>query len=217
MFVGLFLAIAYAAWWNSADQRALRALASVPRRRLADAVDGETVRIVGRAGLLSPLTAPLSGRPCAAWRVIVQERRSRGKSSRWVTVVDDQETANFLVVDGQAKAFVDTGGAQVVLDKDRQGTSGMFREPTQELVEFLSVRGVSTQGVLVNKHMRFSEGVLEEGEPVAVLGEGNWERDPDEEGRAGSGYREAVAPGRLVMTSPAGGSLILSDTEKGRG
>ena len=79
-----------------------------------------------------------------------------------------------------------------------------------ELEAFLADRGLTSQGFVFNKEMRFAEGVVESGETVAVVGIGSWERD-SEEGPVADGYRAASSPRQLVMTNPPGEMLLLSD------
>ncbi|NOY94235.1 MAG: hypothetical protein GXP55_23910 [Deltaproteobacteria bacterium] len=215
LLLGAFLlvavAIAFGSWYFSADRRALRAMKAVPLLPVGDVREGQKTRIVGRAELLETLTAPLTGRACAAWRVAVLEQRRSGKNSRWVTVLDEQESVDFLVLDGTSKALVKANDASVVLDKDWKDSSGLFAAATPELESFLQERGLSSKGFVFNKGMKYHEGVLEAGEYVAVVGVGRWERDPERGPSAGAGYREASAPRRLVMTSPDDDMLILSD------
>ncbi len=204
--------IAFLFWWFSADQKARRAMRSTPRRTIREVIEGERARIVGRAHVATPVRAPLSGRQCGYWRVVVQEYRSRGRSGSWVTVVDEHEGVDFVVHDDSGKALVKTAHVHAVLEKDAKYGSGMFNSPTPELEAFLDSRGISSKGLLFNKRMRFREGVVEHGELVAVVGVGRWERDPEETARAGDGYRTAEMPQRLVVDAMEDGSpLLLSD------
>jgi len=208
--IGAVVALLF--WWFSADQRAKRAMRGVPKRSIADVVEGERARIVGSVDVREPIYAPLSGRPCAYWRVTVEEKRSSGKNSYWRKIVDEHEGVDFFLTDGTGKAKIEVMHAQPVLAHDARGGSGFLNDPTPELESFLAERGHDTQGWIFNKTIRYREGVAEPGELVAVVGTGRWERDPDEKAQAGAGYREASMPQRLVMQAPRDGSpLLLSD------
>ena len=74
--LAVFAVIGFVSWWFSADEKARRAMRSVPVKAIADALEGEKVRIVGPATVEAPLSAPLSGRACAAWRVVVEQKVS---------------------------------------------------------------------------------------------------------------------------------------------
>lgn len=208
-----FGAVAWASWWFSAEQRARRAMRSAAPRRIEDVLEGEIARVIGRAEPHSAgvLRAPLSGRACLCWRVVVEEYRRSGKSGRYHTIVDEHEARDFLVRDESGKALVKAHFVQPLLQRDQQLSSGFLNDATPELEAFLSERGLKSTGWVFNKSMRYFEGVLEPGEPVAVVGVGRWERDPEEPARAGAGYRDAQAPKRLVVESPASGPILLSD------
>ncbi|MBX3274002.1 MAG: hypothetical protein KF729_27300 [Sandaracinaceae bacterium] len=201
----------FLAWYFSADQRLKRRMRATPQRAIADVVEGERVRIVGRVRGDATIAAPLSGRPCVYYRVVVEEQRRRGKSSYWATLVDEERGVEFLVEDGAGVARVPVGHVQAVLEGDARGNSGFLRDPTPELEAFLAARGHATTGWVFNKTIRYREGVAEPGERVAVVGTGRWERDPEASAKAGEGYREATMPKRLVLEAPSDGPLLLSD------
>ncbi|RZO62542.1 MAG: hypothetical protein EVA89_08925 [Sandaracinaceae bacterium] len=198
-------------WYFSADQKARRAMQAVPLLPAARVRDGQTARVIGEVLPGASVTAPLSGRPCTYWRVTVEEQRGGSKNRRWVTIVDEHEGVDFLLRDGDTKALVKTDFVQCVLEKDGKFSSGFLNDATPELDAFLRERGQSSQGLVFNKNMRYREGVVEPGEHVCVVGAGRWERDPDEEASAGTGYRDASMPTRLVLVAPEDGPLLLSD------
>ena len=209
---GLIGLVIFLFWYYSADNRAKRAMKAVPRRAIAEVIEGEQARVVGDVVIAEPLSAPLSGRACACWTVTVEQHVSRGKSSYWKLLVKESEAADFFLTDGTGKAIVRTSHTQALLEGDGRGGSGILSEPSEALTEFLAQRGHDTKGWFFNKRIRYREGVAEPGETVAVVGTGRWERDPDEEASAGEGYREARMPKRLVMGPPADGKpLMLSD------
>ena len=93
---GLFLllvctgSIVAGAWIASRDQPSPPRLAGgpcgIPRTKIADYPRGDVGRIVGTVSTdVPPLIAPLTGRPCAAYEVIVNEYIQGERS--WRTVV----------------------------------------------------------------------------------------------------------------------------------
>lgn len=199
-------------WYFSPDQRAKRAIRAVAVSRIADVSDGERVRVVGQIEVEAPVAAPLSGRACAYWRVLVEELRSNGKSSSWHKLVDEHDGVDFLLRDSTGAAWVESMHVTAILDKDGSGSSGFLQDPSPQLEAFLAERGHDTKGWFFNKRIRFREGVAEPGETIAVVGDAKWERDPDSSTRAGDGYREAQVPQRLRVRAPEDGSpLLLSD------
>lgn len=203
--------IAFFVWYFSADQKARRAMRSVPRLDIEHVSEGEKARIVGTVEVGETVAAPLSGRACAYWRVTVQEQRGGGKNRHWVTIIDEHDGVDFFLKDGKAKALIETVHVQAVLEKDGKFSSGFLNDAGPELEAFLAERGHSSQGWVFNKNMRYHEGVVEPGEIVCAVGVGRWERDPDEQASAGAGYREAQMPKRLRLVSPDDGPLLLSD------
>ena len=196
--------------------RMRRALREIPETPIGQAQAGR-VKIRGKVDCLGePLVAPLSGRRCAVWEIHVEQRRSSGKSSHWVTLIKETQGQDFLLRDDSGKALVrfpPPGFLWMVNHKDVDMRSGTFNDASPELEAYLSRHGKSSKGLVFNKAMRYHEGVLEPGEEVLAAGDGAWEPDPDPDlGTSGEGYR--VSPRRLVITAPAAGKLMLSDDPK---
>ncbi len=212
---GLFLGGAML-WKHVFCERARnqRKLRKAPRLPIAEVKEGQLAKVVGTLRLAEepPLEAPLSGRPCAYFEVKVEERRSSGKSSHWVTVIKEYESQQRIFVeDDSGKALVSMMAPKMVLTMDAHYESGFLNDASPRLEEFLARHGHSSEGWVFNKSIRYKEGVLEPGELVAVLGRGSWEPDPDPPpgGGATGGYRdmplrlhvrEAVDDDRMLMS-----------------
>ena len=196
------------AYYFSASLRFKRELKKIPPFPLRDAPENEPVRLCGVLRHIdsAPLRAPLSARPCAAWRVVVERYRQRGRSGHWEKVLDENDSRSFLIVEGDDVAEVDGTCLDMLLDyDDKDGTSFMGSIPPV-LAHFCEERGIDTKTWLgFSVRLRYREGVLEEDEEVTVAGVGRWLKDP---GRAGRGYRdvgrrfklEALPDGRLLCT-----------------
>jgi hypothetical protein len=194
-----------ASWYLSARQRAWRAMRRLRVRAIAEAKTGEHVRLVGVAMVPEPVAAPLTGRPCAVWRVLVEDDRRR-------VLVDETWAVDFFLADGTGKALVRTDHLRAILVEDGLGSSGLFKEATPELRAFLEARGISSKATFVgDRALSFYEGVVEPGEKVAVTGVGHWERDPEEAAQARPAYRDVDIPQRLVLDAPPDGPLLVSD------
>ena len=138
-----------------------------------------------------PLASPLSGTPCAWYRVLVQEYVRAGRASRWATIHDEAVYAPFQLKDrkGEGMLAVDLAGAEVLLategGSDDHGT----------LVRFLESKG--KKRLLGYGELRANETTLQPGEKVFVLG------------------TVVEAPGRYTLArgkSP----FVLSDTDSGQ-
>ncbi len=200
-------AIAAGIWWLSRGRRLSEAGERLRRHRRAtirDAPEGKEAKIVGTlCPVGEPLTAPLSGRECACWEVVIDERPA-GSSEPWSPLLRRHDVQTFEIEDETGRARVEPRiwGVEVVSDfKQRIGT---FSAPPKRLVEFLAEQGFMS----TNRALRYREGVLERGERVAVLGP--CRREPfDEESKGSTTYRDT--PTRLVVGSEISGVTVSDD------
>jgi hypothetical protein len=182
-FVGLALAagaLAYRHFFGR-DAKIKRALAKLPRARIADAAAGRPVKAVARLeGLGEPLVAPLSKRRCVHFDLIIEQWVSSGRSGRWETVVQERASQRFLVRDRSGCALVRPDGAEIAVLRDEHYRSGPLRRATPELEALLERYGqkpVSRFGF--SRKLRYREGVIESGEHVAIQGVATrWSDDP---------------------------------------
>lgn len=200
-------------WWNHPRQVTRRTLRSARSTPFHDVREGERVKVTGRV-LRSDraLLAPVSKRSCVAWQVRVDELRHRGRSRHWETIIEEHDGVDFALDEGSAVARVEVGRsghhAQLALGFDHHTRAGLMTDASEELRAFLQSRGFEATGMLgFNRSFRYSEGVIEEGERIAVLGVGRWEVDPSVQ--PSGGYREAGR--RLIVGAPPGELLHVSD------
>lgn len=197
----------------SLQGRLRRALRRTQRVSIAEAPDGELARIVGRLRFadLEPLSAPMTNRRCAYYEIEVEEQSGAGNNRSWSTVLKHHEHLDrFIIEDETGQALIEPGAPKVVLTMDKHLSSGMHKDPPLELRSFLMVHGVSTEGMLFNKTMQYTEGALEEGELVAVLGICRREPDPTA-GVTDATYREAPLRLRVVAPRVPDVPMVLSD------
>jgi len=132
----------------------------------------EQVEIVGKAGGEAPLQSPITKTPCVLWQVVVSERRSSGRSSRWVTVYYATSTAPFDVYDDTGRMRIHPGrGVELLLQDDVKKSSGIFSSLDEQTRTALNEMGVDTKGFLnLNKAMRVQERYIEQGDQIYLLG-----------------------------------------------
>lgn len=200
--------VALAASYFSKERRIKRAIGKVQHMPIRQITGGGLVRAQGVVHCLDTLTAPLSGRVCAYFEVIVEEKVTTGKSSRWRTVIREIEERDFLIDDGTGRARIEMVAVRAAVTKDLHWSSGTFTEPTPELERFLQRHGQRGQGWVFNRTLRYREGAIEPGEMVAVVGHAELELDP-EPSTSGAGYRDA--PMRPVIRGSATEGLLVSD------
>jgi len=145
-------------------------------KKISDIVTGEIAKVVGKVEIAGePLTAPLSGRKCAYYYVLVEQQVSTGKSSHWNTLIEEEVGGKFVIRDGRHCAHIDSRNIKSVLVEDRQYSSGHGNDATPELERYLNAHGQKSEGTFGwNKTIRYKEGVLEEGELIAAMGRGEW-------------------------------------------
>ena len=194
------------------DRAAKQKLIATPWADIGHAPEGVDIRLSGRMAHFGSLSvaAPMSGRRCAAWRILIEEEYRDGLSptdvSQWRTVVDESESVDFLIIDDTGRARVDGTRITLVADYDAEGGAELFREVPEELSALLEKRGVQTQSWWSSqRNFRYRESALEAEELVTVAGSGRWETDKEQN----AGYRGSTKVFRLGPL--ANGELIVGD------
>lgn len=132
----------------------------------------EQVEIVGTADSQTGIRSPITQTPCVFWQVTVSEKRSSGKSSRWVVVRNVTSTEPFDVHDGTGRVRVHPSPRmELLLRDDVKKSSGLFSSLDAQTQAALNEMGVSSKGLLnFNKNMRVHERFIEQGDQVYLLG-----------------------------------------------
>lgn len=187
----------FASIYFARDARARRKLARAPVEAIAAITPGTTARITGTIEYLDgELVAPLSKRTCAYYLVIVEEYRSSGKSGNWVEILREEQHLDFLVRDASGVAQIRMDSPHAVVVRDHKTRSGTFDDATPIEAAFLErFSKTSTNFLGLNRSLRYSEGALEFGEQLTVLGLA----------------RRCEGEVRLVFESPPDGPLLLTD------
>ena len=159
---------------------------------------GDVAKIVGKVEFVDePIRAPLSNRECAYYHVLVEQQVSTGKSSHWKKIIDEEKSCKFLIRDGSRYAFIKEPQLKSYIVKDRKYKSGFLKDATDVLQSYLKKHGYESENTLgLNKTIRYHEGILENGEAIAVLGRGEW--------------KEAY---RIGLPENYGKVLVISSTE----
>ncbi|MGK3984464.1 hypothetical protein WME99_15570 [Sorangium sp. So ce136] len=183
-----------------------RRVGAQPSHSIDGFPDGAVGRIVGKVGHLGEerLSAPLTGRACAAWFVRVSGAELAGRGH---PPLEARGVAPFAVIDATGLAIVDTASISLLLEPDVTETLGFSRRPPLSLLHFLRSRGKEGRRVAIDWRLSWQEGILAEGQRVAVLGRGRREVDPDS---PQGGYRNAAT--RLVMESERDGEELVVST-----
>lgn len=145
-------------------------------KRIADFKNGEKGKISGQilfAG--ETINAPLTGRRCVYYYVMVEEYRRSRSSANWHKIFEEEGMGDVEVDDGTGYAIIDTRFTMSHLVPDVKFHSGTFDDPPPKLEAYLSSRRIDGTTLLgFNKNLRYVEGILEKGETCVVSGEGQW-------------------------------------------
>lgn len=193
-------------------RRTERALAARRRTWISEAHG--PVRVTGRiqrdARLLE---APLSGRRCVVYELVVDELSSESPSL-WPRLLEVRQACPFLLEDDSGTARIDTvGPGFVALVHDRVGvTSGIYPGDHLALSKVLESWGILPATWLGRwKPLRYAEGVLEPGELVTVGGNGGREID-----QGGESPSLRSPPQRLVIRGSEAEPLLISSVRTAR-
>jgi hypothetical protein len=202
-----FLLVFYlvASYWEITDPEALkrtrRALRRARRVSIAEAPEGEVIRIDGRVAKGETVEAPLSGRLCVYYSITVDEPDGDHPFPR------ARETGGvaFTIDDGTGRAIVDPEGARII--ECGSTRSGTIEEPTAREAAFLERHGISLvyerdDRKRLIKPLWYREHVSEIGDSIAVMCQPRREPDRDAASRS-TVYREPPPPDLYVSGSSA--------------
>jgi hypothetical protein len=188
------------------EGRRERHLRGVPRVPIALAGEGRVTCVIGDLVGPPPLVAPLTGRPCFYWELEIQH----GDDVYWTTRVREVcPSTTFTIRDDSGRAVVDCAGAEVACDRSA-GQRIVDREHRpDDFVRLLTRHGLPT-AVLARGRFRCIESALTADDPIAVVGMGVHEPDPDGSADAGA-YRDGP-PTILHLGSTPAHRLHVTDS-----
>ncbi|MDM8161930.1 hypothetical protein QUH73_19085 [Labilibaculum sp. K2S] len=145
-------------------------------RKIADFKNSELATIVGTVEFVdAPLLSPLSNRECSYYYVHVEQKVASGKSSKWETIIEEEISNKFLIKEDANYAFINDDRIKSYIVQDQSYSTGFFTDATENLENYLNSKGYKSEGSWgFNKTLRYKEGILEQGEKVAVFGKGEW-------------------------------------------
>lgn len=184
-------------WWI---RRQTRRLAVTALDRVAD---GARVKVAGRVDVgHNPLEAPITGRPCAAWSVELQD------GSSFTSLLVEVRAQDFVLRDGSGRtALVRADKAGIVFESDM---AVWQRTVTERMRVFLARHHVPIGGVFGGVYgggpLRYIEGVIEAGEEITAVGTARLELDASGDNVS---YREP--PMRVVLDAAPRAPLWILD------
>jgi hypothetical protein len=127
----------------------------------------------------------------------------------FVSCVEACDAASFTVADETGLAVVRADLVSLLLEPDLRGRLGFFGHGQSflELETFVHRYAKKGTRLMLDRSLRYEEGILAEYQRVAIVGRGRHEPDPES---AEGDYRRAAS--RLVMTRDHQGEDILVST-----
>lgn len=176
---------------DTAEQRFRR----VKRWPIDDLPDNETGRLVGRVEASTSLEAPLSGRRCVVYRVIVEEF----DGVVWNAVIFEARSVPFVFVDDPGRALVDATHSELLLDDVLRHHASAPPRQTERERAFLERHYFSGAPgpTCASASLRFREAIIAHGDQIAVVGYGTREPDP---ARTPADPHRGSHPSRLRVT-----------------
>lgn len=200
--------VTFREWFPTHANVVNRELAMAPRSAIRR-IRGGVVAVNGRAQTASALlVGPLSGRPCLAFQITISMRVAYG----WEVVGRFGQAQPFWVVDASGRALVDSG-EHFALALDQSLITLAEAEASASLREEAQRRAADRAISLAGRELRFQEGILTDGEPVAVAGHATIEAHP-------RGEREGPRQMPVCLVLRGNGfsePLLISDDPRANG
>jgi hypothetical protein len=148
-----------------------RAIEDAPRRVVSAAMSGEVVRVTGEVRAMELIEAPLTGRPCVYYSVVVLESIEQGEGGTTRAVVEDSAGRDFFIEDGSGHAIVRISGARVAATRNQTRFGSGGGEASERLERFMSAHSHSGRGLASYPvTYLYEESVILDGATVSVRG-----------------------------------------------
>jgi hypothetical protein len=220
LLIGVIVLIVIAGW--ALRERAAEAPPPEPvKRRLQRAplvtlrqlLPHTDARVVGEisADAEAPLIAPMSGRSCVAWHIVLERRMNASDTDRqeyWEAELTEESGNTVELEDEGGRATVQLAGARWELGYEKVELLVEDRDLSGSMRAFLQ-RNRIDWGRYVKPTYRFREQVLDRGARVCIFGQAT---QPGALVVGGGGYRDA--PATLVFAAGANRPLIVSDPRR---
>ena len=118
------------------------------------------------------LKSPFTQRDCVYYRYKVEEYRSSGKHSHWVTIKSGEYGIPFYITDNTGHVLVDPTGAKIEIARDAEFRSGTGRDPPISVQQFCAANSIRWEGAIfgINKTMRYREHFISPNDMLYVMG-----------------------------------------------
>lgn len=117
------------------------------------------------------LKSPFSNKDCVYYKYSIQEQRSSGRRTYWATIIQGEDSTYFFLKDDTGIVLVDPKGADTDIPLDFEFSSGLGKDPPQDIKMFLRNHNMSFEGFLsINKTMKYIEHFIAPNDKLYVMG-----------------------------------------------
>jgi hypothetical protein len=157
-------------------------LLSFKRKRLIENIPTSKIRAIAMGlveifGEVVPynknvLKSPFSQMDCVYYTYTIEELRSSGKHSHWVTIKKGWDYRLFYLKDDTGIVLVDPRDAKIDIPADNVFESSLFKDPPEMVKQFLHTGGILFEGALfgINKTMQYTERFIALKDKLYILG-----------------------------------------------
>jgi len=164
--VGLFV-------WALFSFRKERLMENIPTSKIRSIAMG-LVEIYGKVvpDTDNILKSPFSQNDCVYYKYTIDELRSTGKSTHWVTIKKGWDYRNFYLRDDTGMVLVDPLDAKIDIPVDNVFKSSLGKDPPDTVKKFLQRNNVAFEGFLfgINKTMRYTEYFIAPNDKLYIMG-----------------------------------------------
>lgn len=168
MIIGIFFLI-----FGLISFKAKRLIENIPTSNIRSIAMG-LVEIFGKVVPFKNniLKSPFSNKDCVYYKYRVEELRSSGKNTHWVTIDKGEEHSLFNLEDETGSVLIDSKGAKIDIPIDNKYNSSLGKDPPEAAKRFLASRNIKWEGFIfgINKTMKYSEYFISPGDKLYIMG-----------------------------------------------
>ena len=117
------------------------------------------------------LTSPFTQKECVYYQYKIEEYHSSGKSSKWQTIRQEEQKILFQLQDDTGTIQINPENAQIEIPNDFEKTSGIGRDPPQNVQQFLKRNNLNHETFFgFNKKMRYTESYIAPKDKLYIMG-----------------------------------------------
>jgi hypothetical protein len=117
------------------------------------------------------LKSPFTEKECVYYQFTIEEYRSSGKNSHWVTIKKGEQRDLFYLKDDTGRVLIDPTGANIEARMDFECRSGFRNDPPEQVIRFLTENNLAHEGFLgLNKTMRYRETIIVPDDILYIMG-----------------------------------------------